>query len=77
MQSEYRLAHLMRGIWVEHENLGLLVVVGETLHGPMIDDITRQPATVVPRLMSQPAAAAELISNAGMIRRIYESDTDS
>ncbi|MFC4542674.1 NAD(P)/FAD-dependent oxidoreductase [Halosolutus amylolyticus] len=77
MQSEYRLAHLMRGAWVEHENPELLAAVAEALDGLTIDDITRRPATVIRRVVRRPTIAARLLSDGGMIRRLYDSYTDS
>ncbi|OLZ39233.1 FAD-dependent oxidoreductase [Natrinema saccharevitans] len=77
MRSEYRLARLMRGAWVEHEDIDLLAAVTEALEGLTIDDVTRRPATVMRRVAGRPATALELISDAGMIRRVYESYTDS
>ncbi|UHQ96087.1 NAD(P)/FAD-dependent oxidoreductase [Natrinema halophilum] len=77
MQSEYRLAHLMRGVWVEHENPELLAAVAETLDGLTIDNITRRPAVVIRRVTSRPMTAVKLVSEIGMIRRLYESYTDS
>jgi digeranylgeranylglycerophospholipid reductase len=77
MKSEYRLAHLMRGAWVEHENPELLAAVAEALDGLTIDDITRRPRTVIRRVLSRPKTAAKLISDPGLIRRFYDSYTNS
>jgi len=77
MQSEYRLAHLMRGAWVEHEDTELLAAVAAALDGLTVDEITRQPATVFRRVMRQPMIAVKLVSDVGMLRRLYDSYTTS
>ena len=77
MKSEYRLAHLMRGAWVEHEDPELLADVAEALDGLTIDDITRQPHRVIRRLLKRPITATELIANPGMIKRFANAYTDS
>lgn len=77
MRSEYRLARLMRGAWVEHEDPELLASVAEALEGLTIDDITRRPATVLRRVAARPSTAVELFADAGMVRRLYEAYTDS
>ena len=76
MKSEYRLAHLMRGAWVEHEDPQLLAAVAEALEGLTIDDITRSPARVIGRVARHPPTAFKLVSNSGMIKRVYEAYTD-
>ena len=76
MKSEYRLAHLMRGAWVEHEDPELLAAVAEALDGLTIDDITRSPSRVVGRVARNPATAIKLVSDAGMLTRFYEAYTD-
>jgi digeranylgeranylglycerophospholipid reductase len=77
MKSEYRLAHLMRGAWVEHEDPELLAAVAESLEGLTIEEITRHPSRVVRRVLRQPTTAIRLVSDLGMLRRFYESYTDS
>ncbi len=77
MTSEYRLAHLMRGAWIEHEDPELLAAVAEALDGLTIDDTTRRPGTVIRRIASRPTTAIRLVSDIGMIRRLYDSATDS
>ncbi|NUB93730.1 NAD(P)/FAD-dependent oxidoreductase [Haloterrigena sp. SYSU A121-1] len=77
MRSEYRLARLMRGAWVEHENPELLASVAASLEGLTIDDVTRRPATVLRRVARRPATAIELFADAGMLRRLYGAYTDS
>jgi digeranylgeranylglycerophospholipid reductase len=77
MQSEYRLAHLMRGAWVEHEDPELLARVAEALDGLTIDDITRQPRRVITRLLKHPRTAAQLVADRGMITRLLDAYTDS
>jgi len=77
MKSEYRLAHLMRGAWVEHEDPQLLAAVAESLEGLTIEDITRNPNRVIQRVLEHPITAAKLISSPGMIRRFYDAYTDS
>lgn len=77
MKEEYRLAHLMRGAWVEHEDPELLAAVAESLEGLTIEDITRNPSRVIAKILQRPLTAAKLVSDPGMVRRIYESYTDS
>jgi len=77
MRSEYRLAQLMRGAWVEHEDPELLASVAEALDGLTIDDITRRPAAVARRVAGRPRTAIDLVADAGMIRRLYGVATDS
>lgn len=77
MKSEYRLAHLMRGAWVEHEDPELLAAVAESLEGLTIDDITRRPATVIRRVLGRPTTAIKLVADFGIIRRFYDSYSDS
>ncbi|SER87929.1 NAD(P)/FAD-dependent oxidoreductase [Natrinema salaciae] len=77
MRSEYRLAHLMRGTWVEHEDPELLASIADALEGLTIDDVTRRPATVLRRIVSRPTTAIELFADAGMLGRIYGSYTDT
>ncbi len=76
MKPEYRLAHLMRGAWVEHEDPQLLAAVAEALDGLTIDDITRSPSRVIGRVAKHPPTAIKLVSNSGMIARFYEAYTD-
>ncbi|MFC6720176.1 NAD(P)/FAD-dependent oxidoreductase [Halobacteriaceae archaeon SHR40] len=77
MKSEYRLAHLMRGAWVEHEDPALLAGVAEALEGLTIDDITRRPTRVISRMLRHPTIAMQLVSDTGMIKRIIDAYTDS
>ena len=77
MKSEYRLAHLMRGAWVEHQDPELLAGVAEALEGLTIDDITRQPSRVIGRVLKHPTTATRLIANSGMLQRLVDSYTDS
>jgi digeranylgeranylglycerophospholipid reductase len=76
MKAEYRLAHLMRGAWTEHEDPVLLAAVAEALDGLTIEDITRRPSTVIRRVLGRPATAARLIADAGMLRRCLDAYTD-
>lgn len=76
MKSEYRLAHLMRGAWVEHEDPELLAAVAEALEGLTIDDITRSPSRVIGRVARDPPTALKLVFNSGMITRFYEAYAD-
>lgn len=76
MRPEYRLAHLMRGAWVEHEDPALLAAVVETLDGLTIDEITRDPRRVIGRVLRDPRTALRLAADAGMARRLYEAYTD-
>ena len=75
MKSEYRLACLMRGAWVEHEDPELLAGVAEALEGLKIDDITRQPNRVIGRVLKHPKIATKLILNPGMIKRFANAYT--
>jgi digeranylgeranylglycerophospholipid reductase len=77
MKGEYRLAHLMRGAWVEHEDPELLAAVAEALEGLTIDEITRQPRRVIARILRRPALAARLIADDGMLKRVFDAYTDS
>ncbi|AZH25174.1 NAD(P)/FAD-dependent oxidoreductase [Haloplanus aerogenes] len=77
MRSEYRLAHLMRGAWVEHEDPYLLGAVAEALEGLTIDEITRRPSAVVTRLARQPSTLLKLGLNPGILRRVYDAYRDS
>lgn len=76
MKSEYRLAHLMRGAWVEHEDPQLLAAVAEALEGLTIDDITRSPGRVIGQVARDPPTAFKLVANKGIIKRVYEAYTD-
>ncbi|MGM0718126.1 MAG: NAD(P)/FAD-dependent oxidoreductase [Halobacteriota archaeon] len=77
MKSEYRLAHLMRGAWVEHEDPHLLAAVAESLEGLTIEEITRRPNRVIWRVLNHPQTAARLLASSGMIHRLYDAYTDS
>ncbi|MFB6092011.1 MAG: NAD(P)/FAD-dependent oxidoreductase [Haloquadratum sp.] len=77
MRSEYRLAHLMRGIWVEHEDTELLAAVAEAIDGLTIDDITRTPARVAARLARHPLLVARVLADRGMLRRVVDAYTDT
>jgi digeranylgeranylglycerophospholipid reductase len=76
MRSEYRLAHLMRGAWTEHEDPSLLAAVAEALDGLSVEDITRRPSKVVGRVLRRPATAARLVADRGMLRRCVDAYTD-
>ena len=77
MKAEYRLAHLMRGAWVEHEDPELLAAVAEALDGLTIDDITRRPHRVIRRVLGTPPVAARLVADGGMLGRLVDAYTDS
>jgi len=77
MKSEYRLARLMRGAWVEHKDPYLLAAIAESLEGLTIDDITRQPKRVINRIVRNPTTAAQLVLDTGMIKRLIDAYTDS
>jgi digeranylgeranylglycerophospholipid reductase len=77
MKSEYRLARLMRGAWVEHEDPHLLASVAEALDGLSIDDITRQPQQVIWRIVRHPLVATQLIADPGMLKRLFDAYTDN
>lgn len=76
MKSEYRLARLMRGAWVEHEDPDLLAAVAESLEGLSIEDVTRSPTRVIRRVAKRPLVASRLVSDRGMLDRLYKSYTD-
>lgn len=76
MKSEYRLAHLMRGAWVEHRSPDLLAAVVDALDGTSVDEITRSPRAIAHRLLRRPTSAARLLADTGMLRRLYEGYTD-
>ncbi len=77
MKPEYRLAHLMRGAWAEHENPELLAYVADSLDGLTVDDLTRHPKRVFARLIAHPTVAGSLFANRGMIKRLLTAYTDS
>ncbi|MFQ3285117.1 NAD(P)/FAD-dependent oxidoreductase [Natronomonas sp.] len=77
MKAEYRLAHLMRGAWVEHEDPELLAAVAEALDGLTIDDITRRPQRVIRQFLRAPSVAARLVADGGMLGRLVDAYTDS
>lgn len=77
MKAEYRLAHLMRGAWVEHKDPELLAAVAESLEGLSVDDITRHPHRVITRVAQNPLIATQLIADSGMIRRFINAYSDS
>lgn len=77
MKSEYRLARLMRGAWVEHEDPQLLASVAEALEGLTIDDITRQPRRVIGRVIQHPVVATQLVADSGMLKRLLNAYTDT
>ncbi|WP_181692948.1 NAD(P)/FAD-dependent oxidoreductase [Natronomonas sp. LN261] len=77
MRPEYRLAHLMRGAWVEHEDPELLAAVAKSLEGLSIDDVTRRPRRVFRRIVRNPTVAGRLVADSGMLRRIVDSYTDT
>lgn len=77
MKSEYRLARLMRGAWVEHEDPQLLASVAEALEGLTIDDITRQPQRVIGRVLQHPVVATQLVADRQMLKRLFNAYTDN
>ncbi|MFB6090844.1 MAG: NAD(P)/FAD-dependent oxidoreductase, partial [Halobellus sp.] len=77
MKSEYRLAHVMRGAWVEHGDARLLADVAEALEGLSIDEITRSPRRVAARVARRPSTAYRLLADAGMMRRFLDAYTDT
>ncbi|WP_435186252.1 NAD(P)/FAD-dependent oxidoreductase [Halobellus sp. EA9] len=77
MRSEYRLAHLMRGVWVEHGDARLLADIAEALDGLTVDDITRSPRRVVARVARHPGIAYRLLTDAGMLQRVVDAYTDT
>jgi digeranylgeranylglycerophospholipid reductase len=77
MKPEYRLAHLMRGVWTEHEDTHLLARVAEFLDGLTADAITHSPGRVVARFVQHPKIAFRLLTNPGMRNRLREAYTDT
>ncbi len=77
MRSEYRLAHLMRGAWIEHKDPQLLADIARALDGLSIDAITRQPRQVLSQVLQQPRTAIRLFANSGMLSRVAEAYTDT
>ena len=75
MKSEFRLAHLMRGAWVEHEDSQLLAAIAESIDGLTIEEVTRSPGAVMNRLARDPKTASKLFLSSGMLRRVYEAYT--
>lgn len=76
MKNEYRLAHLMRGAWAEHEDSELLAAVADQLSGLTIDEITRSPSRVLSRVVQNPTAAAKLAADTGMMSRAVQAYLD-
>jgi digeranylgeranylglycerophospholipid reductase len=76
MKSEFRLAHLMRGAWVEHEDPELLARVADSLAGLTIDDITRNPRRVFGRVARNPGVATRLVADRGMVGRFIDAYTN-
>lgn len=77
MQSEYRLAHLMRGAWIEHRDPELLAALVRALDGLTIEEITSSPRVVYERIGRRPRLAARLLANRGMLRRFLDAYTGS
>lgn len=77
LRSEYRLAHLLRGAWMVHEDPDLLAQVASAIEGLTIEEITRDPRSVIRRLIRQPGVTARLLANRGMLRRVYQAYTDT
>ena len=77
MKPEFRLAHLMRGVWVEHEDPHLLAAVARALDGLTIEQITREPRTVYRRLLRRPTLAGRVLANRGMLRRCVDAYSDT
>lgn len=77
LKSEYRLASLMRGAWVEHEDPKLLAAVAESLDGLTIDDITRSPRNVITQVVRHPTVAARVMIDRGMVKRFVDAYTNN
>ena len=77
MRSEYRLAHLLRGVWMEFRDPALLAAIARTFDGLTIEEITRKPLTVYRRILRQPTLATRVLTNRGMLRRCIDAYTDS
>ncbi len=77
MQPEYRLAHLMRGAWVEHEDPELLAAIIRTLDGLTVEALTRSPRRVAVRLLRHPTVVSSLLADSGMLSRLHEAYTDN
>lgn len=77
MKREYRLAHLIRGMWLEHEDPELLADLLQALDGLTITQITREPRSVVARILRHPTLAVKLFTDRGMLRRCIDAYTDT
>ena len=77
MQSEYRLAHLLRGTWMEFRDPALIAAIATAIDGMTIEEITRTPRAVYARLLRHPTIATKLLTNRGMLRRCIDAYTDS
>ena len=77
MQSEYRLAHLLRGAWMEFRDPTLIAAIARAIDNMTIEVITREPRGVYSRLLRHPTIATRILSNRGMLRRCIDAYTDS
>ena len=77
MRSEYRLAHLLRGMWMEFRDPTLLAAVARAFDGLTIEEITRKPMVVYRRILRHPTLATQVLTNRGMLRRCIDAYTDS
>ena len=77
MRSEYRLAHLLRGVWMEFRDPAFLAAIARVFDGLTIEEITRRPRVVYRRILRRPRLATRLLTNRGMRRRWIDAYTDS
>jgi len=77
MRPEYRLAHLMRGVWIEHRDPTLLAALVRALDGLTIEEITSNPRVVYRRLLRHPKLTTQLLAHRGMLRRFLDAYTGS
>ena len=77
MRSEFRLAHLLRGVWMEFRDPQLLAGVVRAIDGLTIEEITRNPRSVYKRVLRHPRLAMRVLTNRGMRRRLIDAYTGS
>ena len=77
MRAEYRLAHLLRGAWMEFRDPTLIAALARAIDGLTIEQVTRAPAAVYRRILRHPTLATRMLANPGMLRRCVDAYTDS
>ena len=76
-RPEYRLAHLIRGVLIEHEESRVVASLVGALDGITVHEITRSPLEVAKQLLRYPTVVARLFANRGMLRRLRRCYTDN